>query len=218
VSALPGGELLGEWDIVEALVDLHAAQERAAGFGRWLLATPLWRGSFLGHLGLGRFEGLRGRYAVANTRYLDAIREGRHDNGIRGPRFPRDDEGLSRTILRAWEEASISMHAMCAARGIQFLHVLQPTLHDQGTKPLSEKEIAGSTVDPVKIAGIAHLYDPMRAAGKRLRARGVAFCDATQVFRDHPEDIYSDYCHFKERGNALLAAAVAKALLEALPK
>ncbi len=208
-----------EWDIVEALVDLRVAQDRAASFGRWLLATPFWRGSFLGHLGLGRFEGLRGRYAVANTRYLDAIRESRHDNGIRGPRLPADDEGLVRTILRGWEEASISMHAMCAAQGIFFLHVLQPTLHDRGSKPLTEKEIqTGVPPDPNWIVGIAHLYDPMREAGKRLAARGVPFCDATGTFRDHAEDIYVDTCHFKEHGNALLAAVVAKAFLEALPK
>lgn len=207
-----------EWDIVDALVDLHAAQDRAASFGRWLLATPFWRGSFLGHLGLGRFEGLRGRYVLANTRYLDAIRDARHDNGIRGPRLPADDEGLERTILRAWEESSISMHAMCAEKGILYVHVLQPTLHDEGSKPLSAKEIAGSSVDPNKIAGIVRLYGPMRAAGKRLLARGVDFCDATMVFRDHPEDVYVDYCHFKEHGNEILAAFVAKAFLEAQPK
>ena len=208
-----------EWGIVEALVDLRATQDRAAEFGRWLLATPFWKGSFLGHWGLERFEGLRGRYAVANTRYLDAIREGRHDNGIRGPRFPADDEGLARTILRGWEEASISMHATCRAQGIAFLHVLQPTLHDQGSKPLSEKEIKnGMPPDHNWIVGIAHLYDPMREAGKRLAARGVPFCDATGVFRGHTEDIYVDTCHFKENGNALLAAAVAKSFLEALPK
>jgi hypothetical protein len=207
-----------EWDIVDALVDLRATQDRAAAFGGWLLATPFWRGSFLGHLGLGRFEKLRGQYALANTRYLDAIRESRHDNGIRGPRFPADDEGLARTILRGWEEASISMHAMCKAQGIAYLHVLQPTLHDKGSKPLTEKEIQNSTVNPDWIFGIAHLYDPMREAGKRFAARGIPFCDATGVFREHTEDIYVDTCHFKENGNALLAAEVAKSFLEALPK
>lgn len=207
-----------EWSIVEALVDLRVAQDRAADYGRWLLSTPLWRGSFLGHLGLGLFEGLRRRYAAANDRYLEAIREGRHDNGIRGPRFPADDEGRTRTILRGWEEASISMHAMCAAQGILYLHVLQPTLHDKGSKPLTDKEVQNSTVNPDWIVGIAHLYDPMRAAGKELAARGIPFCDATGVFRGHAEDIYVDTCHFKENGNALLAAVVAKSFLEALPR
>jgi hypothetical protein len=208
-----------EWGIVDALVDLRTTQDRAAAFGRWLLATTFWRGSFLGHLGLGRFEGLRGRYASANTRYLDAIRDVRHDNGIRGPRFPADDEGLARTILRGWEESSISMHAMCAAQGIFYLHVLQPTLHDQGSKPLTEKEIKnGQPPDRNWIVGIAHLYDPMREAGKRLAARGIPFCDATGVFRGHTEDIYVDTCHFKEHGNELLAGVVAKSFLEALSK
>jgi hypothetical protein len=207
-----------EWDIVEALVDLRDAQDRAADFGRWLLATPLWRGSFLGQLGLGSFEALRRGYTQAHKRYLGAIQESRRHNGIRGPRFPPDDEGLVRTILAGWEQASISMQAMCAAKGILYVHVLQPTLHDQGSKPLTEKEIAGGTVDPNWIVGIAHLYDPMRAAGKRLAARGVPFCDATGVFRGHTEDIYVDTCHFKEAGNGLLAAAVAETFLEALQK
>ena len=107
---------------------------------------------------------------------------------------------------------------MCAAKGIHYLHVLQPTLHDRGSKPLTEKEIAGGTVDPDWIVGIAHLYGPMRASAERFAARGVPFCDATMVFRDHPEDIYIDTCHFKEDGNALLAAVVARSFLETLPR
>lgn len=202
-------------DLAEVLHALRAAQDRAAEFGDGLLASPLWRGAFLGQVGLSRFESLHRAYVAANKQYLRFIDKRPRDNGIRGPGFPRDDAGLARVILTGWEQASISMKALCAARGITYLHVLQPTLHDEGSKPLTEKEIANGAADPDWVEGVAQLYSPMRETGKRLGELGVAFCDASGVFRDHPEDIYYDVCHFKEHGNAILAAAIAEALLRA---
>jgi hypothetical protein len=200
--------------LVEALHDLRVAQDRAAEFGESLLASPFWRGSFLGQVGLSRFEALRGKYAAANKAYLRTVGKRPRDNGIRGPRFPDDDPGLVRTILTGWEQSAISMHALCAEHGITYLHVLQPTLHDKGSKVLTAKEVETGTADPNWVEGCAELYGPMREGGKRLSERGVAFCDASMVFSDHAEDIYYDVCHFKEHGNAILAAAVAKAFLE----
>jgi hypothetical protein len=104
---------------------------------------------------------------------------------------------------------------MCAARGITYLHVLQPALPDPDTKPLTPKEIEGGTADPAWIEGVHLLYPRFRGAGARLRERGIAFLDATGVFRDHPEDVYVDVCHFEEHGNEILADAIAAALLEA---
>jgi hypothetical protein len=202
-------------ELAEVLHALRTSQDRAAAFGERLLASPLWRGAFLGEIGLSRFESLHRAYVEANKQYLRFIGHRPRDNGIRGPSFPRDDAGLARVILTGWEQSSMSMQALCAARGITYLHVLQPTLHDKGSKPLTAKEIANSAADPDWVEGVAQLYSSMRAAGKRLAALGVHFLDASGVFRDHPEDIYYDLCHFKEHGNAILAAAIAEALLRA---
>jgi hypothetical protein len=202
-------------DLAEVLHELRAAQDRAADFGERLLGSRLWRGAFLGEVGLARFESLHRAYVAANKQYLKFVGKRPRDNGIRGPAFPPDDEGLARTILTGWEQASMSMQALCAARGITYLHVLQPTLHDKGSKPLTANEIANGAADPDWVEGVARLYGPMRAEGKRLADLGIHFCDASGVFRDHPEDVYYDVCHFKEHGNAILAAAISDALLRA---
>jgi hypothetical protein len=46
----------------------------------------------------------------------------------------------------------------------------------------------------------------------------VPFLDATGVFFGHDEDIYGDFCHFRESGNDLLVDAVVAAFLRNLPE
>ena len=36
--------------------------------------------------------------------------------------------------------ASLAEHHLCEPRGILYLHVLQPTLHDPGSKPITPEE------------------------------------------------------------------------------
>ena len=32
------------------------------------------------------------------------------------------------------------MHELCEARGVRYLHAIQPTLHDRGSKPVTDEE------------------------------------------------------------------------------
>ena len=200
---------------LEDLYDVHVSQKRAHRFGEWLLASGLLRSCFLGHVGGLRLESLRGKYVAAFKRYTDGLSARPQQMEIKGPPLPADGERTAEALARAWEESSISMHGMCAPRGILYLHVLQPALPDPGTKPLTAKEIEGGQADPSWIAGVLELYPRLREAGARLAERGIAFHDATGVLRDHPEDVYTDVCHFGEHGNAILADAIAGALLDA---
>jgi hypothetical protein len=205
-------------EMVGYLHDLRESQDRAREFGEWFLRTGLWRSSFLEHVASLRLDRLRRRYVRDYATLMGYIAERPKEAETSGPEFPKDDEGIAEMILRSWTENSISLAGMCGERGIAFVHVLQPTLLDEGSKPLTQKEIDGGTAVPEWGVGVRKLYPRMREAGPKLAERGVAFFDMTRVFQDHPEDIYYDVCHFKERGNEILAVAVAEALLKVLKR
>jgi len=200
------------------LEDLHevvASQKRASAFGERFLASGLWRSSVLGHAGELRLAKLREDYVSAYKRYTEGLKSRPQREEVKGPRIEGDDERTIEMLVRSWEESSISMSALCEQRGILYLHVLQPALPDPGTKPLTAGEIERGQADPSWIEGVQKLYPRLREAGERLAGRGIAFFDATGVLRDHPEDVYTDVCHFGEHGNEILADVIAGALLRA---
>lgn len=204
-----------DFELVLALHELRVKQDRATAFGSWLLDSGLWRSAFLGRAGKTFLVRLRRAYVDQFFVYQSYVADHPMDLGSKGPRFADDGEGVSEAVVIAWEESSISMHAMCAARGIDYLHVLQPALLDPGSKPLTAKEIETGGAGPAWTEGIHRTYPLLREAGGRLSARGIAFLDATGVFRDHPEDVYADTCHFEKHGNTIFAAAIARALVAA---
>lgn len=203
-------------EMVGYLHDVRASQDRARTFGEKFLRSGLWRSCFLEHVASLKLDRLRRQYVRAYGILTTYIAERPKEAETSGPEFPRDDEGIAAMILRSWTENSISLAGMCQERGIAFVHVLQPTLLDEGSKPLTQKEIDGGTAVPAWGVGVRKLYPRMREAGPRLAERGIAFVDLSRVFQDHPEDIYYDVCHFQEHGNEILAVAMANALSKAL--
>jgi hypothetical protein len=97
-----------------------------------------------------------------------------------------------------------------------YLHVLQPTLYDEGSKVLTRDEIAKSKTVREWSEGARIGYPRLRAAGPELTARGIDFYDASLVFADVGETLYYDACHFNARGNEILAEAVAARMLDAI--
>ena len=115
-----------DWTLVERLHELEAARDAARAFGERALRLGLERSAFLGRLALGRLASLRER-ALLEGRELVAFVAGRpHDTELEGPRFDASSEAVAGTIAHGWERAAKLMHAMCAARGIPFLQVLEP--------------------------------------------------------------------------------------------
>lgn len=106
--------------------------------------------------------------------------------------------------MTAWEECPVSMAALCRARGIAYLHVLQPTLFDLGSKPLTARERATADEFHPWRPPIVHHYADLRDRGARLAERGVEFVDATRVFASVTDELYYDQCHFVRAGNELL--------------
>jgi hypothetical protein len=153
--------------MVELLHELSRRRERARAFGRFLLRWRLWESCALGHAGWLRFESLdvAAREAEERTRsHLDARPK---EAELRGPAYPTDDAGLVELIAGSWEEAAINMHAMCAARDIPFLQVLEPAR-------AADRDVEG----------VAGTWPELREAGLRLASRGIAFLDASAAAKD----------------------------------
>lgn len=135
---------------------------------------------------------------------------------VSGP-FPRDGfQSPLSALVEIWEVSSINMHALAQAHGSYYLHVLQPTLHDGGSKPLTSKEIESGKTSHVWREAAAGGYPILRETGKRLTQRGVHFLDASFIFEDVEETLYFDACHFVPDGQRILVDAVAEALMDGL--
>jgi hypothetical protein len=117
-----------------------------------------------------------------------------------------------------WERASRQMHRLCSANGIRYVHVLQPNQYLEGSKPLSdfEQEKCFSPEESFAQA-VRQIYPQMQTAGEVMRREGISFHDGTQLFASVGETLYSDYfCHYNQKGNDLLAEAVAGWVIEAV--
>lgn len=133
--------------------------------------------------------------------------------GVRGPEFDTAEPAEFASIIRAWEEGSRSIDAMCRARGIHYLHVLQPTLHDPGAKIVSDEEKRTGVASRAWLHGVERGYPLLREGCARLSEAGVHVADLSMLFKDVEETIYFDSCHFAGTGLSMFGEAIAESLL-----
>jgi hypothetical protein len=129
-----------------------------------------------------------------------------------GPEFDRSDESAVELSARLWVESSLAMEAICRLHGIRYVHFLQPTLHDEGSKPTTETERRKGAGPADWALGAKLGYPKLRERGADLVARGVEFVDLSRAFASVADDLYYDVCHFAPAGNRMLVADVALAL------
>lgn len=135
----------------------------------------------------------------------------------RGPRadFQNDQEMLEQ-LVGNWERCSLILERTCRAHGMRYIHFLQPNQYVIGSKPLSDTEKAKAIwaefpARPMIEKG----YPLLRAAGKRLSAKGVNFRDLSMAFAGNHDTLYYDNCcHINKTGNEVLAAAMAAAIVQ----
>jgi hypothetical protein len=206
-------------DGLDLMLDVRAEQHRARALAS--LFDARWsRLSSLGSLAaLGRARAVRRRYHGARDRYLEWV-ERRHaeSEATAGPPFGADRADLLELVVRSWAENSRSLQGLCDARSIDYLHVLQPTLHDEGSKRLTETELSTAAAPEAWIEGARFGYPRLREAGRELREDGVHFLDASMLFLDEPGTLYVDNCHYNEEGRRLLTMAIAEGFLASLPE
>jgi len=202
-----------EPEAVELLVDVgvarRAAQElvgRARRFG-WT------RSALLGRWTLSRLAHARARWSAAQQAYVrHVVRTRRDDRNRPFGVEPPEGADVLREAVDVWYESSLAIHHLCRPLGIRYLHLLQPTLHDEGSKPVTEQEYRKGIGDSGYDRRVKAGYPLLREAGARLAAEGVEAVDLSRAFAGVHETVYYDECHFGELGNGILAARIYEAL------
>jgi hypothetical protein len=112
--------------------------------------------------------------------------------------LPREDTAdLAQRSREIWRESSNRLFEFTRARGIDYLHVLQPNQHLPGGKILSEQEHREFT-DPPGYGEHVRLH---YAAFSRAGVNAMHFRDQRYLFKDNAETLYNDNCcHFNEKG------------------
>jgi len=128
----------------------------------------------------------------------------------------RNEATLFADMATEWAAASLMMNELLVARGVPYLHVLQPNQYFT-TRRFSRDEarVALSDESPYR-AAVARGYPALIAASPSLAAKE-HFVNATSVFDHEPSAVYMDNCcHYTRTGNFVLADVIAKSVLEAV--
>jgi hypothetical protein len=197
-------------DLVLSVRENQRAIERWTDFA---LDHHLERSCALSTLALGRLHLLRKQCVEDFDKYAASMSDLSSKIVTRGPEYDKDVNTAVSLAVRGWAESSRTIHDMCSGRSILYVHVLQPSQLDAGSKKLTEREIAHGRAEASWIAG-AHLgYPWLRKMGEKLKADGEHFIDCTQIFASESGDIYYDCVHFAEEGNRMLAKRIAEEML-----
>lgn len=198
------------------VVAARALEESAQGMASLSARLRLSWSAVLGRAVLSRMTRIRSEWVALSDRYEELLADTR-DSELTGREVPgRKQDGVLEAIVREWIESSVSLQALCASRGILYLHVLQPTLHDEGSKPLTPDEKLHGEARESWIEGVREGYPRLRAAGPGLVERGVDFRDLSLIFRDVTEPVYVDSCHLDVHGNEIFGREVGRAVAEVL--
>ena len=191
-----------------ALLERRAVGRKLRSQARFALDLQLHRSALAGRLLLARCSALQERFDELDARYQKLTQE----RPMKLP--PAEVEATTQAALQqavdGWRDSSRVMADLCRERGIPFIHVLQPTLHDPGAKPITELErrrgFDASGPDERILAG----YPRLRAAGAELVEAGVHFVDASRLFADDERTLFFDRCHLEHVGNLELAQLLAR--------
>jgi len=130
---------------------------------------------------------------------------------------PREGHTLYEDIAAGWAEASVLMHQMLAARGVPYVHVLQPNQYfTRRAFTGQEARVAINDATPFK-PPVQAGYPALLRAASALQNKE-QFLDATTVFDGEAAPVYQDdCCHYTQRGNDLLADFIGRRILAMAP-
>ena len=134
-----------------------------------------------------------------------------------GPRVSGFAEGdVYQHLAGIWQRSSLQLNRLCQANGIRYYHFLQPNQYVAGSKILNPYERGQAFDENHRYRpGVEKGYPLLIDKGQDLVRAGVRFVDLTRVFAETEETIYCDTCcHVNQRGDNILAAHVARAIIE----
>ena len=185
---------------------------------RWARRTNAARSAAV-YVVADRLHGLADtRYRAARVRFDQLPSQAAERSLIRiTPKTAqRQGEAFFAEVARQWAEASGEMQTLLAARGIPYVHLLQPNQYaSTRTFSQAERQVAFFDASPFK-SGAAQGYPHLlgEPARRILAARGVRFVDATGAFDRTAGQVYWDNCcHYTRLGNEVLAGVVADAVM-----
>jgi hypothetical protein len=112
-------------------------------------------------------------------------------------------------IAAGWASASLLMRDMLAARGVRYLHVIQPNQYFT-RRVFSDEEsgVALNASQPFKLA-VQRGYPLLVRAAAALQGTE-EFLDGTTAFDSESAAVYEDdCCHYTDRGYEILAELIA---------
>jgi hypothetical protein len=202
---------------LDILLDIREMQLEVSKIAKFAIRHDLYASALLGRMTLSRLTWRASHAANRRQDYVGRL-AGDPTKDMHGPETVGGADAGIEAAVRNWRESSRSIQALCADRSILYLHVLQPTLHDTGSKPLTAQEISTQGNNTTFIEGVHRIYPLLKKAGAELRAHGVSFHDESMCFADVTETVYYDHCHFHGLGNEIVATRIAEALLGSWPK
>lgn len=201
---------------LDLLLAIRGAQHRVRAVSATALARGYVHSALLTRWTLARVRAIGTEYEAARAARMAYLAQRPPERAVHGPEFAPAPDDVVALQVALWTENSRNAAALCRARGIAFLHVLQPTLHDAGAKTLTDEERRRGGADSAWLTGVTRGYPKLRAGLARLAESGVPVFDATRVFEHETGSIYVDICHVDEHGNALLVDAVGAELARRL--
>ena len=191
---------------IDLLAEARSLQREAAARAEAALRRGWFRSAVLGRYELGELRAARARWATAQDAYVTHLQD-IGDDALRPFGEPPGEGDALVEVADHWARSSIQLHHLCAPVGVRYLHVLQPTLHDEGSKPISAQEReTGFGKQPSR--AVLEGYDLLRERVASIEEAGVDVFDASLVFADVEETLYYDNCHFGREGSELLSRAI----------
>ncbi len=213
-ASLLGSTHGGITDDPGLLYGMLRPQQEATDLALAALRQGHVRSALLTRQTLSRLRHLRAEWAAGQELVVEARAERNQTGASAGfggvaSRKLALDHGI-----RTWYESSLGMHDLCSPKGIRYLHWLQPTLHDAGSKPIHPAEQVNGIGEKGMNQEVVLGYPLLRERLGELRGRGVEALDTSDAFQNETRRIYRDSCHLTSDGNRLLLERVAALLRE----
>lgn len=113
------------------------------------------------------------------------------------PKFLDEKRNYLKHTVNIWKESSNKIYEFSMARGIPYLHFVQPNQYLKGSKPLSTIEKANFTNNVEHGGPIALYYDKLKVSELQTFSK----YDHRYLFKGENRTVYSDECcHFNYLG------------------